>query len=136
MHASASPTPSFYLMFMVSKICTRDALAAAHPDYNCNRKAQKSDNFAKAHNAIEDNFPVLRRCEGQPVAARVISPDVDGDDNLMDFDDKGQGGGEDNGDNDEDGEVDPEDPRDRSGRRRGMRRHGSVSSVITAVCGT
>ncbi|KAJ7125551.1 hypothetical protein C8R43DRAFT_958505 [Mycena crocata] len=44
---------------------TRDALAAARPDYNRNWKAQKPDKFAMAYNAVEEKFPVLRRCEGQ-----------------------------------------------------------------------
>ncbi|KAF8195342.1 hypothetical protein K438DRAFT_1968650 [Mycena galopus ATCC 62051] len=45
--------------------CTRDALSSARPDYARVWKAQKPDKFAKAYNAIEEEFPVLRRCEGQ-----------------------------------------------------------------------
>ncbi|KAJ6586515.1 hypothetical protein DFH09DRAFT_1359802 [Mycena vulgaris] len=44
---------------------TRDALSAARPDYDRNWKAQKPDKFAMAYNAVEEKFPVLRRCEGQ-----------------------------------------------------------------------
>jgi hypothetical protein len=43
---------SFYLMFMVLKIYTCDALATARPDYDCNRKAQKLAKFAKAYNVV------------------------------------------------------------------------------------
>ncbi|KAJ6507027.1 hypothetical protein C8R45DRAFT_1176684 [Mycena sanguinolenta] len=45
--------------------CTRDALSAAHPDYERNWKAQKPEKFARVYNAIEEKFLVLRHCEGQ-----------------------------------------------------------------------
>jgi len=168
--------------------CTRDALAAARPDYNRNWKAQKPDKFAKAYNAIEEKFPVLRRCEGQwgidriakqswsnrksyrncvrdpstyhgrraaarrdrnstptptppaspdaeptspvagpsqprrPTVRRITSPDVDGEDNLMDFDEAPGDVGD-----DEDDEIDPEDP---NGKKRAAPQDGAARKRI------
>ncbi|KAJ7484660.1 hypothetical protein FB451DRAFT_89166 [Mycena latifolia] len=50
---------------------TRDALSAARLDYDRNWKVQKPDKFAMAYNAVEEKFPVLRRCEGQWGIARI-----------------------------------------------------------------
>ncbi|KAJ6453299.1 hypothetical protein C8R47DRAFT_1229097 [Mycena vitilis] len=44
---------------------TRDALTAARANYDRTWKAQKPEKFAMAYNAVEEKFPVLRRCEGQ-----------------------------------------------------------------------
>jgi hypothetical protein len=50
--------PSVYRLLIVLQTCTRDALAAARPDYDRNWKAQKPDKFAKAYNAVR----ALSRC--------------------------------------------------------------------------